>query len=95
MSLIQLVEIKVKDTEHWKAAGRDEVNSSNLAIARLLIIPETTSSVKESDEFVNLKRKNAESKDYVDGCWHVNATLGCNLKKMTVASLIDEEEVKF
>ena len=93
-SSIQLVESKIKDTAHYKAAGINEEHISNLAIVRLLVIPEATLYVKESDEFENRKRKNAEAKECIDRNCDDNATLVCNCKKMKDVSLIDEEEVK-
>ena len=58
---------KALRTVHRKEVGHDEANASNLAMVRSVVTPETTSSSKESNEFVSLKRKHVEATECADG----------------------------
>ena len=66
LSMIQLVESKVKDTIFYKSTRKSEMNTSNLAIIYSLSIPIVLSTIKESDEFKHRVRRNNDTKHYLN-----------------------------
>ena len=54
----QLLKNKVKDSSHYKHAGRTESNVFSLEMAVSDVVPEMTNPVKESDDFKNRKGEN-------------------------------------
>ena len=64
-SATQLAESMVKNANFCKSTGKDEANTSNLAMIRSVNITSVNSAIKESDQFRNRKRRNEELPDYL------------------------------
>ena len=75
-SATQLAESMVKNANFCKSTGKDEANTSNLAMIRSVNITSVNSAIKESDQFRNRKRRNEELPDYLHNQM-------CNVKTLT------------
>ena len=62
-------------------------------MVRSAVVPETTSSVKELDDFKNRKRKNSEAKYCIDGHWCNEVTLTMTGERMEELGTADDKEL--
>ena len=92
-STTQLVESKVKDTSFAKTAGKEEVNTSIMAIIRSVITPQVTATVKASDAFKNRTRTNENANDHIDGNVNNEAALTCNNDRMKELEDVSHREL--
>ena len=86
------MEIKVKDTPHYKRAYREEESAPSLAVIRSIIMTQVSASVKESQEIINLKRKE-EKKYHTDWLRRYSTSIAFNYDRMKELGAIDEIEL--
>ena len=83
---------KEKDTSFCKQTGKNESNTSAVAMIRSLTIPMVTSAIKESEEYRNRKRRNEEAKDYLHSQWYNAQVLTSNFNRRTELKDVTEAE---
>ena len=83
----------MKDTDFCSSAGKEEQNASKLAMMRSAVLSDVATSAKDSEEFINRKRRNEDARECACGHRCNAEVLARTNRRLDELEIIDDKEI--